>query len=1421
MKLLFFLLIFLLIMQLTVMDAEAQRKITGPWLWMIAPTSVGRGGAASTDVDSLSAASGGRVTEAAIAANGATAGDAVGALVWTLGEISETGGNNINDVITKIGLGRGDINDHSSYALITLESRRAQRVQMRVGSDDSIKVWLNGTVVHRNAVDRGAGDFQDTFQVDIKQGDNLLLVKVSERGGGWSMFVGVNADVNAVYKPPSGDPTGGGAGTLVSVDPSSIASPRIGQQFTVNVKITGGKNVAGYQLTLRFDRTALRYVSGENADYLVDPFVVPAAVDANEVTLAATSLGVLSQGDGTLATLTFEVLAVKASMLTLTHVTLADAQSNFLPVHIESGQVNRSAIPETLPTDVPTRIEIVPTSGPYISRENVVEPRGGDFSGEIPLTFTVWSRANTRMRNQTVRLTTDSSFIKRNRRIDVSLSATTIRTANSANPTAKAILTLQETSTGTRTIDVIARVADIRKTLRLVVRQTAAALSITSFERNVTAGDEIPIAAEVRSRNGTAMPEVTVNFIESSNRIAFAETRVETETDGKAISVLRTGAAGTAQFHVEVAGLPRQTFNVTVSEVVTPAREVPDRIAVVPTPDRYISSNNVVEPKGGNFSGQIPLTFTVWSQANTRMRNQTVRLTADSSIAVSLSAATVRTANSATATATATLTLEETSTGTKIVAVTARVADISETLRLTVKQTAASFSVDAFERNVTAGDEISVAAEVRSRNGTVLPNVVVGFGESSPLISFTSPSVRTNAEGKARSSVRTSAAGTAQFTVSVLGVQPQTFNITVSEAVTPAGEVPGRIAITFTPTPYISRDNIVEPRGGDFSGEIPLTFTVWSQADTQMRDQTIRLTTNSAIDVSLSATTVRTANSGTATATATLTLEETSTGTQTVTVTASAGDISETLRLTIKQTAASLSITPFGTNVTVGDEIPIEAQVRSRNGTWMPNVVVGFDESAVIINFTATSVRTNVEGKASSSLRTSGAGTAQFIVSVLGVQSRTFNITIAPKAAPAEFPDRIEIVPTPGPYIRRDNVVEPRGGDFSGEIPLTFTVWSQANTRMQNQTLQLTVDSPLYTALSATTVRTANSATATATATLTLERTSTGVQTVDVTAKVADITGTLTLTVKQTAASLRVEGVGNTFISGDTQQIAVLVKSRNTLVMPDVQVRFKESSGLIAFSATDVQTGPDGRAYSLITTGGAGKARFGIEIPGLSEEFFDIEVVTQTGFTQQHYEFSSRQGSKTWYGWNLGHYTLKRKFFFPGDILELQDVTATVTVKGQGRLEFIENYTHYAGNWVEVAIRAKEHREKPTKLRVALQAKFKRQGAMPGAPSAQARAVPEMTTVLPNYPNPFNPETWIPYYLAEPAEVTLTIYSAEGRLIRTLALGYQLAGFYRNKGRAAYWDGRNNLGEPVASGIYFYTLSAGEFSKTHKMLVVK
>ena len=104
---------------------------------------------------------------------------------------------------------------------------------------------------------------------------------------------------------------------------------------------------------------------------------------------------------------------------------------------------------------------------------------------------------------------------------------------------------------------------------------------------------------------------------------------------------------------------------------------------------------------------------------------------------------------------------------------------------------------------------------------------------------------------------------------------------------------------------------------------------------------------------------------------------------------------------------------------------------------------------------------------------------------------------------------------------------------------------------------------------------------------------------------------------------------------------------------------------------------------------------------------------------------------------------------------------------------------------------------------------------------AQPDALPGKTMLLANYPNPFNPETWIPYQLAKPAEVTVSIHAAHGKLVRSLALGRLPAGVYQDKSRAAYWNGKNEQGERVASGVYFYTLKAGDFSATKKMLIRK
>ena len=100
-------------------------------------------------------------------------------------------------------------------------------------------------------------------------------------------------------------------------------------------------------------------------------------------------------------------------------------------------------------------------------------------------------------------------------------------------------------------------------------------------------------------------------------------------------------------------------------------------------------------------------------------------------------------------------------------------------------------------------------------------------------------------------------------------------------------------------------------------------------------------------------------------------------------------------------------------------------------------------------------------------------------------------------------------------------------------------------------------------------------------------------------------------------------------------------------------------------------------------------------------------------------------------------------------------------------------------------------------------------------------SLPQKTELLANYPNPFNPETWMPYQLATPAEIIVSIYDVRGIMVRQLLLGHQTAGVYQSRSRAAYWDGRNALGERVASGLYFYTLTAGDFTATRRMLILK
>ena len=296
---------FLMSLSVMTLAANAQDQILGPWLWVVAPTASGQGGQNSTDIDSLAVASDNAVTEDAVAKNGAKEGDAVGDYKWILAELP--GNGDINTMLVDAGVltqaeGQNKdntIDDITSYALITLVSATAQSdVTMRTGSDDSIKVWLNGENVFTNARNRGRSMWQDTFTVNLNQGDNLLLVKVSERGGGWGMHVGVEADVTAVYKAPpppivdiTGEwlwmiaPTESGQGGQNSTDIDSLAvasKDTVTEEMIAKDGATEGDSIGDYDWivselpgngdinTMLVDAGVLTQAEGQNKDNTID-----------------------------------------------------------------------------------------------------------------------------------------------------------------------------------------------------------------------------------------------------------------------------------------------------------------------------------------------------------------------------------------------------------------------------------------------------------------------------------------------------------------------------------------------------------------------------------------------------------------------------------------------------------------------------------------------------------------------------------------------------------------------------------------------------------------------------------------------------------------------------------------------------------------------------------------------------------------------------------------------------------------------------------------------------------------------------------------------------------------------------------------------------------------------------------------------
>lgn len=302
-------------------------KITGPWLWAIVP-----GTRLDNRTDFLARATGGAATEIKVATNGAKEGKAVGKSTWTLHRLSATGGNNINRMTESLGWGTGEeIYDHIVYGSVVLDSPEEQQTTMFVGSDDAVKVWLNGELVHQALVARGSNDYQDFFPVALKQGKNVLLVALDNRGhGGFSGFFGFAPDAKyTVFQP--------GINFVFSTD---TARYEVGETFTLHLNVENVSDLGGWQADIVFDPAVLRVDKVSEGDFLKaddePPFFDAGTVNNKTGRITGLKVVRISQGrtsrQGTLLTVEFTGIGDGESRLTLDNFQVGARRGETIPV---------------------------------------------------------------------------------------------------------------------------------------------------------------------------------------------------------------------------------------------------------------------------------------------------------------------------------------------------------------------------------------------------------------------------------------------------------------------------------------------------------------------------------------------------------------------------------------------------------------------------------------------------------------------------------------------------------------------------------------------------------------------------------------------------------------------------------------------------------------------------------------------------------------------------------------------------------------------------------------------------------------------------------------------------------------------------------------------------------------------------------
>ena len=677
--------------------------------------------------------------------------------------------------------------------------------------------------------------------------------------------------------------------------------------------------------------------------------------------------------------------------------------------------------------------------------------------------------------------------------------------------------------------------------------------------------------------------------------------------------------------------------------------------------------------------------------------------------------------------------------------------------------------------------------EVRDQFDNLLPGAEVTFTVSSGGGTLSATSVTTDSNGRAESTLTLGPnPGTNTVTVSVTGIEErQTFS---AESI----RIPKRMEIIS---------------GGDQEGlpgaelENPFVVEVRDQFDNLLPGAEVTFSVGSG-GGTLSATSVMTDSNGRAESTLTLGPNP---GINTVTV--SVAGIQETRTFTAESIRIPKRMEIISGKDQEGSpatalEKPFVVEVRDQTDKPLPDAQVTFSVSSGGGTLSATSVTTDSNGRAESTLTLGpNAGTNTVTVSVTGIEEgQTFS------AEGIRIPKTLAIVSgsdqqgLPGAALENPFVVEVRDQTDKPlpDAQVTFSVSSGGGTLSAN---------------SATTDSNGR-----AESTLTMGP-NPGTNTV-----------TVFVTGIQEQKTFTAEGIriplAFWIISGDKQQgllgealakpFVVEVRDRSGEPLPDAQVTFSVTSGGGTLSVTSATTDGTGRAESILTLGpNPGTNTVSVSVTGLQEAQSATAIAEPLPIPQD----VNRDDAV-----NILDLVLVASDL--GD--EGADLAADVN--GDGVVNILD-LVLVAGAFGDAA--AAPSAQAPQTFTAAdVRTWLTDARSLAGEDAMINKGIvvleqflialtPSETALSLNFPNPFNPETWIPYQLGEDANVTLTIYDSTGALVYRLDLGYQLAGYYTDRTKAAYWDGRNESGEPVASGLYFYQLATPSYRQLRRMVILK